>query len=185
MQRRVRTTARYGRAFANWLEGKLDEVRAAREDPKLSDSKAAELIGVSHAMVSRFRAALSLPSRATTRALVIGLNAQRVPATVAEVEELVLASDPHRAASAESHPPSGVHTASAVGGIIPAHGAAVGAGTEAALLAEVALPLLTGDMTAEERAYLEAFVRRVNQRRAQSGGVRDEPGRGGAGGPAD
>jgi hypothetical protein len=81
--------------------------------------------------------------------------------------------------------PAGVRldTAPAVSGSLSHGGAEGAAGTDAGLLAEVALPLLTGDMTAEERAWLESFARRVRERRASAGG-RDDAGRGGAVGAA-
>jgi transcriptional regulator with XRE-family HTH domain len=172
MQRRVRTAPKYGRAFANWFERKLEEVRAAREDPKLSDSKAAELIGISHAMVSRFRAALSLPSRATTRALVIGLNAQRVGATVAEVEQLVAESDPGRA------PAGGVHTSGAVRGIQNADDEArLRLAVEAGV--GVALRFSRGDPTDEVLDYIRGFETAVDAAHRAKVGGRDESPAGG------
>jgi hypothetical protein len=82
--------------------------------------------------------------------------------------------------------PAGVRldTAPAVSGSLSHGGAEGAAGTEAAILAEVARPLLTGDMTPEELRYLQDFARRVTRRLAAAG-VRDDAGRGGAAGEDD
>lgn len=117
-------------------------------------------------------------------------NQQRLAEATGErverIAELVRQTKADRRGRApEPHRPHDRDTASAVPDTLIPGGASGGVGTEAALLAEVALPLLTGDMTGEERAYLEAFVRRVNQRRAATGGGQGEPGRGSTEGAAD
>lgn len=94
------------------------------------------------------------------------------------VEELILR--PGEAAM----PPALVRTPGAVRGIVSADEAAPTPGPEASLLAEVALPLLAGEMTGEELAYLRDFARRVRARRAASSGGADvagggDPARGG------
>jgi len=144
-------------AFGAWLRGRIG--------PR-SYGHLATYVGVATSTVSRWITGESAPEYRNRLKL-----AEYLDASIEEVDEFF------------ESPGVPLDTAGAVRGSLSPGGVEGAAGADAGLLAEVALPLLTGDMTAEERAWLEGFARRVRERRAAAGG-RDDAGRGGAVGAA-
>lgn len=140
-------------AFGAWLRGRIG--------PR-SYGHLATYVGVAPSTISRWVTGESAPEYRNRLKL-----AQYLDASIEEIDEF-FAEPPDSAL---------LHPLGAKGGIVSGDEATPG--TEASLLAEVALPLLAGEMTAVELAYLRDFARRVRARRAASaGGAGDDLGRG-------
>lgn len=155
--------------FASWLVGRMRERRLGR-------NQLAQYLEISQSSVSEYARALRRPRLEMQRKLAAYFG---VP--LEEVEALL----PDAGGAAQTPTGAILHTPDAVRGILPGDEAAPSAPGTQALLAEVALPLLLGDVTPEEMAYLADFARRVRARRAASAGGQDDAGRGGPAGGGD
>lgn len=180
---------RYGRAFADWLEGKLADLRALRAEPGLSNSEAARLLDVDHALISRWLGRKQLPSRGLVRRLAVAFTNVGLVASVAEIEAAVSDSaEPE--SGAIMHPRNGAlggsQTAPGSGRMdaeeAPAPPAAI---TRPAVLFYGPHGQIDGqdELTDEEAAAVLASIaafraRRANRRGSDAGGRGD-----GVGGP--